>query len=295
MIRGKKILVTGAGGFIGSHLVEALVEKGCKVRAFVHYNSFNRWGWLDYVDRKIKDSIEIFPGDVRDPNRVGKSIENIDVVFHLAALIGIPYSYYSFDSYVHTNIQGTLNILQAAGKTQVEKIIHISTSEVYGTAEYVPIDEKHPRQGQSLYSATKIGADFIAQSFYRNFDLPVTIARPFNTYGPREGFLCRLWNFHLNRLGVLSVQMRQQAYNIDTDMFFCLTSSQALYERLGKLFQTLEHTVKNLWLDISFSKNLVFSYFNSTLHDFSFPWGPFPWKGNRINHLDHFSKVRQCR
>lgn len=186
MIRGKKTLVTGAGGFIGSHLVEALVEKGSKVRAFVHYNSFNRWGWLDYVDRKIKDSIEIFPGDVRDPNRVGKSIENIDVIFHLAALIGIPYSYYSPDSYVHTNIQGTLNILQAAGKTQVEKIIHTSTSEVYGTAEYVPIDEKHPRQGQSLYSATKIGADFIAQSFYRNFDLPVTIARPFNTYGPRQ-------------------------------------------------------------------------------------------------------------
>jgi len=169
MIQDKKVLVTGAGGFIGSHLVETLVDKGCEVRAFVHYNSFNRWGWLDYVDKKIRDSIEIFAGDVRDPNGVKKSMENIDVVFHLAALIGIPYSYHSPDSYVDTNIKGTLNILQAAKNLEVKKIIHTSTSEVYGTAKYVPITEEHPINPQSPYAATKAGADSLAFFCHKTF------------------------------------------------------------------------------------------------------------------------------
>lgn len=182
----KRVLVTGAGGFIGSHLVEALVEKGYKVRAFVHYNSFNRWGWLDYIDKEIKSSIEIFAGDVRDPNGVKKSMRNIDVVFHLAALIGIPYSYHSPDTYVDTNVKGTLNILQSARELKAEKIIHTSTSEVYGTAQFVPITEDHPINPQSPYAATKAGADFLSLSFYRSFSLPVSVIRPFNTYGPRQ-------------------------------------------------------------------------------------------------------------
>lgn len=182
----KRVLVTGAGGFIGSHLVEALVKKGCKVQAFVHYNSFNRWGWLDYVDKKIKDSVEIFAGDIRDPNGIKEAIKNIDVVFHLAALIGIPYSYHSPDTYVDTNVKGTLNILQAARELEVEKVVHTSTSEVYGTAQFVPITEKHPINPQSPYAATKAGADFLALTFYRSFELPVAIIRPFNTYGPRQ-------------------------------------------------------------------------------------------------------------
>jgi len=186
MLEEKNILVTGAGGFIGSHLAEALVKKGCNVRAFVHYNSFNRWGWIDYLDKHIKDSIEIFAGDVRDPHGVKKAMQDCGVVFHLAALIGIPYSYHSPDTYVDTNIKGTLNILQAARELEVAKIIHTSTSEVYGTAQYVPIDEKHPINPQSPYAATKAGADYLALSFYRSFNLPVVILRPFNTYGPRQ-------------------------------------------------------------------------------------------------------------
>ena len=185
-LSNKKVLVTGAGGFIGSHLVEALVKKGCNVRAFVHYNSFNRWGWLDYVDKNTKNSIEIFAGDVRDPNGVKEAMKNIDVVFHLAALIGIPYSYHSPDTYVDTNIKGTLNILQAARDFNVEKVIHTSTSETYGTAQFVPIAEDHPINPQSPYAATKAGADFLALTFYRSFNLPVAVIRPFNTYGPRQ-------------------------------------------------------------------------------------------------------------
>ena len=185
-LSNKKVLVTGAGGFIGSHLVEALVKKGCNVRAFVHYNSFNRWGWLDYVDKNTKNSIEIFAGDVRDPNGVREAMKNIDVVFHLAALIGIPYSYHSPDTYVDTNIKGTLNILQAARDFNVEKVIHTSTSETYGTAQFVPIAEDHPINPQSPYAATKAGADFLALTFYRSFNLPVAVIRPFNTYGPRQ-------------------------------------------------------------------------------------------------------------
>jgi len=182
----KKILVTGADGFIGSHLVERLVKLGYKVKAFVYYNSFNSWGWIDTFDKQVKDNIEIFSGDVRDPNGVYEAMKDIDSVFHLAALIGIPFSYHSPDSYVDSNIKGTLNILQAARKLETERVLVTSTSEVYGTAQFVPITEEHLFQGQSPYSATKIGADRIAESFYRSFELPVTIVRPFNTFGPRQ-------------------------------------------------------------------------------------------------------------
>jgi len=185
-LSNQKILITGADGFIGSHLVESLLEKGYHVRAFVFYNSFNNWGWLDTFSKEKLDRIEVFPGDIRDPNGVRKAMQGMDMVFHLAALIAIPFSYHSPDSYVDTNIKGTLNILQAARDTGCRRILCTSTSEVYGTAQYVPIDEKHPFQGQSPYSATKIGADRIAESFYRSFNTPVTIVRPFNTYGPRQ-------------------------------------------------------------------------------------------------------------
>ncbi|MEG0805267.1 MAG: NAD-dependent 4,6-dehydratase LegB [Lachnospiraceae bacterium] len=182
----KKVLVTGADGFIGSHLVESLLEKGYEVKAFTYYNSFNRWGWLDSFPKEKLDSIEIFSGDIRDPNGVREAMKGVDGVYHLAALIAIPFSYHSPDSYVDTNIKGTLNVLQAARDLGTERILITSTSEVYGTAQYVPIDEKHPFQGQSPYSATKIGADRLAESFYRSFELPVSIVRPFNTYGPRQ-------------------------------------------------------------------------------------------------------------
>lgn len=182
----KKILVTGADGFIGSHLTELLVEKGFDVRAFSFYNSFNTWGWLDYLPKKIMSSVEVFTGDVRDPNGVRAAIKECDCVFHLAALIGIPFSYHSPDAYVDTNIKGTLNVLQAARDLDVARVLVTSTSEVYGSAQYVPIDEKHPYQGQSPYSATKIGADRLSESFFRSFQLPVTIVRPFNAYGPRQ-------------------------------------------------------------------------------------------------------------
>lgn len=181
-----KVLITGADGFIGSHLTELLVAEGYEVRAFVFYNSFNSWGWLDTLPKSAMDHIEIFAGDIRDPNGVREAMKGCRAVFHLAALIAIPFSYHSPDSYVDTNIKGTLNILQAARDLQTERVLVTSTSEVYGTARYVPIDEKHPYQGQSPYSATKIGADRLAESFYRSFQLPVTIVRPFNTYGPRQ-------------------------------------------------------------------------------------------------------------
>lgn len=182
----KKALVTGADGFIGSHLVEYLLDKGYKVRAFVLYNSFNSYGWLDTLPKEKLSQIEFFSGDVRDPNGMRVAMEGIDVVFHLAALIAIPYSYHSPDNYVDVNIKGTLNVLQAARMLNTPRLLVTSTSEVYGTAQYVPIDEKHPYQGQSPYSATKIGADRMAESFYRSFNTPLTIVRPFNTYGPRQ-------------------------------------------------------------------------------------------------------------
>lgn len=185
-ILNKKVLVTGADGFIGSHLVEQLLEQGCQVKAFVYYNSFNSWGWLDTLSKEQLSQIEIFAGDIRDPNGVRTAMKDMDVVFHLAALIAIPFSYHSPDSYIDTNVKGTLNIVQAARDLSIERVLVTSTSEVYGTAQYIPIDEKHARQPQSPYSASKIGADCIADSFYRSFDLPLTIVRPFNTYGPRQ-------------------------------------------------------------------------------------------------------------
>ena len=181
-----RVLVTGADGFIGSHLTEELVKSGEKVTAFCLYNSFGTLGWIDTLPKEIRSEIEIFTGDVRDPNGVRTAMRNQQRVFHLAALIAIPFSYHSPDSYVDTNIRGTLNVLNAARELGTERVMVTSTSEVYGTAQYVPIDEKHPFQGQSPYSATKIGADRLAESFYRSFDLPVTIVRPFNTYGPRQ-------------------------------------------------------------------------------------------------------------
>lgn len=182
----KKVLVTGADGFIGSHLTQRLLKEGYDVRAMCQYNSFGTWGWIDTFPKEEKDSLDIFMGDVRDPNGVRVAMKGVDTVFHLAALIAIPYSYHSPDAYVDTNIKGTLNVLQAARDLDTSRVLVTSTSEVYGTAQYVPIDEKHPFQGQSPYSATKIGADRLAESFYRSFDLPVTIVRPFNTYGPRQ-------------------------------------------------------------------------------------------------------------
>ena len=180
------VMVTGADGFIGSHLTEELVKKGERVKAFCYYNSFGSWGWLDSLEAAIKNEIEVFMGDIRDPNGVRTAMEGQEIVYHLAALIAIPFSYHSPDSYVDTNIKGTLNVLNAARQVGTSRLLVTSTSEVYGTAQYVPIDEKHPFQGQSPYSATKIGADRLAESFYRSFDLPVTIVRPFNTYGPRQ-------------------------------------------------------------------------------------------------------------
>ncbi|MCK5541288.1 MAG: NAD-dependent 4,6-dehydratase LegB [Desulfobacterales bacterium] len=185
-LKNKKILVTGSDGFIGSHLTEKLVKKGCQVKAFVYYNSFNSWGWLDYLPKETKNEVEVFAGDIRDPFGVSTAIKGCDVVFHLAALIAIPYSYHSPATYIDTNINGTLNVLQAAKEHNIEKIVHTSTSEVYGTAQFVPITEEHPLQGQSPYSASKIGADQIALSFCTSFDVPVATIRPFNTYGPRQ-------------------------------------------------------------------------------------------------------------
>ncbi|WP_026889829.1 NAD-dependent 4,6-dehydratase LegB [Clostridium beijerinckii] len=182
----KKVLVTGAAGFIGSHLIEKLLNIGCNVKAFIHYNSINSWGWLDSLSKDKLKEIEIFTGDIRDPNGVREAMKNIDEVYHLAALIAIPFSYHSPDSYVDTNIKGTLNVLQAARELGTKRILITSTSEVYGSAKFVPITEEHPYQGQSPYSATKIGADRLAESFYRSFSLPITIVRPFNTYGPRQ-------------------------------------------------------------------------------------------------------------
>jgi len=184
--KGKKVLITGADGFIGSHLTEQLVKNEADVRAFVYYNSFDFWGWIDDFDEEVKERIDVFPGDIRDPGRVMDAVKGREVVFHLASLIAIPYSYYAPDSYVQTNVGGAVNVLNACRKHGVTKVVHTSTSEVYGTAQYVPIDEKHPLQGQSPYAASKIGADMLAQSFYLSYGLPVIIVRPFNTYGPRQ-------------------------------------------------------------------------------------------------------------
>jgi len=180
------VLVTGADGFIGSHLTEALVREGHRVRAFVLYNSFNTWGWLDHIPEDVRASLDVWTGDIRDPNRVREAAAGCDAILHLAALIAIPYSYLSPESYLETNARGTLNVLQAAREHGVSRVVHTSTSEVYGTAQFVPISERHPVVGQSPYSATKIAADQLAYSFHASFGLPVVIARPFNTYGPRQ-------------------------------------------------------------------------------------------------------------
>lgn len=182
----KKILVTGADGFIGSHLTEELIRRGHDVRAFVFYNSFNSWGWLDHAASEVRQSLDVFAGDIRDPHGVRQAMHGCDTVLHLAALIAIPYSYHSPDTYIDTNVKGTLNVVQAARELGVSQVVHTSTSEVYGSARYVPIDEQHPLQGQSPYAASKTGADQIAMSFYHSFGTPVTILRPFNTYGPRQ-------------------------------------------------------------------------------------------------------------
>ncbi|MFD2705621.1 NAD-dependent 4,6-dehydratase LegB [Salibacterium lacus] len=182
----KKVLITGADGFIGSHLTETMIRAGYDVRAFIQYNSFNSWGWLDDSPEELQHSLDVFSGDIRDPHGVKEAVKGCDAVLHLASLIAIPYSYHSPDTYVDTNVKGTLNVMQAAREQNVKKVVHTSTSEVYGTAQYVPIDENHPTQGQSPYAASKIGADQIALSFYRSFDLPVAVIRPFNTYGPRQ-------------------------------------------------------------------------------------------------------------
>jgi len=186
VLRGRRILVTGADGFIGSHLTEELVRRGHDVRAFVLYNSFNSWGWLDHAEPAIRASLDVFAGDIRDPHGVRAAMQGCDVVLHLAALIAIPYSYHSPDTYIDTNVKGTLNVLQAARALGTERVVHTSTSEVYGTARYVPINEDHPLQGQSPYSASKIGADQMAMAFFSSFQTPVAIIRPFNTYGPRQ-------------------------------------------------------------------------------------------------------------
>lgn len=186
-LKGKKVLVTGSEGFIGSHLTERLIELGADVTALVQYNSFNNWGWIDTFDKNVKDSLNVITGDIREYDNVKRMIKGQQVVFHLAALIAIPYSYLSPMAYVRTNVEGTTNVLEACREEEgIEKIIHTSTSETYGTALYVPIDEKHPMQGQSPYSASKIGADKMAESFYRSFNLPIVTLRPFNTYGPRQ-------------------------------------------------------------------------------------------------------------
>ncbi|MEG0297764.1 MAG: NAD-dependent 4,6-dehydratase LegB [Clostridium sp.] len=185
-LKGKKVLVTGAEGFIGSHLTERLVEMGADVTALVQYNSFNDWGWIDTFDKNVLDSIRVETGDIRELDGMNRIIKGQDVVMHLAALIAIPYSYLSPMAYVRTNVEGTVNVLEACRNHDVERIVHTSTSETYGTALYVPIDEKHPMQGQSPYSASKIGADKMAESFYKSFNMPISTIRPFNTYGPRQ-------------------------------------------------------------------------------------------------------------
>lgn len=185
-LKGKRVLVTGADGFIGSHLTEELIRRGCSVRAFVFYNSFNSWGWLDQSPKDIQNELEIFQGDIRDPYRVKTAMQGCTAVFHLAALVGIPFSYYSPSAYIDTNVKGTLHVLQAARELETERIVQTSTSEVYGSAEYVPIPETHPLRAQSPYAASKIAADQLALSYYNSFSTPVSIIRPFNTYGPRQ-------------------------------------------------------------------------------------------------------------
>ena len=254
----KKVLVTGAGGFIGSHLTERLVDLGARTRAFVHYNSRGTWGWLDHSS--FKENIEVIAGDIADRDSVRQAVDGVNVVFHLAALIGIPYSYHAPVSYVRTNVEGTLNVLQASLEANVECVVHTSTSEVYGTAQYVPIDEQHPLQGQSPYSATKIGADKLAEAFHRSFGLPVITLRPFNTYGPRQSdraviptIITQCMKGHIVRLGNLS-PTRDFNYVVDTvEGFIRAAQSQRAVGRVinigsGQEISTgdLAHKIANL-------------------------------------------------
>jgi dTDP-glucose 4,6-dehydratase len=246
-----KILVTGADGFIGSHVVETLVKSGHEVRAFVLYNSFNSWGWLDESEQSIRDSIDVFAGDIRDPHGVDKAVEKQDVVLNLAALIAIPYSYHSPDTYIDTNIKGTLNILQAARRHNVERIVQTSTSEVYGTAQYIPIDEVHPLHPQSPYAATKVGADQLALSFHASFDVPVGILRPFNTYGPRQSaraviptIISQLANKSKVKLGSLS-PTRDFSFVQDTaNGFLAAAQSDAIIGQTINLGSGFEISIK---------------------------------------------------
>ena len=246
-----KILVTGADGFIGSHVVETLVKSGHEVRAFVLYNSFNSWGWLDESEQSIRDSIDVFAGDIRDPHGVDKAVEKQDVVLNLAALIAIPYSYHSPDTYIDTNIKGTLNILQAARRHNVKRVVQTSTSEVYGTAQYIPIDEVHPLHPQSPYAATKVGADQLALSFYASFNVPVGILRPFNTYGPRQSaraviptIISQLANKSKVKLGSLS-PTRDFSFVQDTaNGFLAAAQSDAIVGQTINLGSGFEVSIK---------------------------------------------------
>ena len=246
-----KILVTGADGFIGSHVVETLVKSGHDVRAFVLYNSFNSWGWLDESDKAIRDSIDIFAGDIRDPHGVDKAVEKQEVILNLAALIAIPYSYHSPDTYIDTNIKGTLNILQAARRHGVKRVVQTSTSEVYGTAQYIPIDEAHPLHPQSPYAATKVGADQLALSFHASFGVPVGILRPFNTYGPRQSaraviptIISQLANKSKVKLGSLS-PTRDFSFVQDTaNGFLAAAQSDAIVGQTINLGSGFEISIK---------------------------------------------------
>ena len=246
-----KILVTGADGFIGSHVVETLVKSGHDVRAFVLYNSFNSWGWLDESDKAIRDSIDVFAGDIRDPHGVDKAVEKQEVILNLAALIAIPYSYHSPDTYIDTNIKGTLNILQAARRHGVKRVVQTSTSEVYGTAQYIPIDEAHPLHPQSPYAATKVGADQLALSFHASFDVPVGILRPFNTYGPRQSaraviptIISQLANKSKVKLGSLS-PTRDFSFVQDTaNGFLAAAQSDAIVGQTINLGSGFEISIK---------------------------------------------------
>ncbi len=246
-----KILVTGADGFIGSHVVETLVKSGHDVRAFVLYNSFNSWGWLDEADKAIRDSIDVFAGDIRDPHGVDKAVEKQEVILNLAALIAIPYSYHSPDTYIDTNIKGTLNILQAARRHGVKRIVQTSTSEVYGTAQYIPIDEAHPLHPQSPYAATKVGADQLALSFHTSFDVPVGVLRPFNTYGPRQSaraviptIISQLANKSKVKLGALS-PTRDFSFVQDTaNGFLAAAQSDAIVGQTVNLGSGFEISIK---------------------------------------------------
>ncbi|NDB41491.1 MAG: SDR family NAD(P)-dependent oxidoreductase [Actinobacteria bacterium] len=247
-----KILVTGADGFIGSHVVETLVKSGHDVRAFVLYNSFNSWGWLDESEKSIRESINVFAGDIRDPHGVDKAVENQEVVLNLAALIAIPYSYHSPDTYIDTNIKGTLNVLQAARRHNVKRVVQTSTSEVYGTAQYIPIDEIHPLHPQSPYAASKVGADQLALSFHTSFDVPVGILRPFNTYGPRQSaraviptIISQLANKSKVKLGSLS-PTRDFTYVQDTaNGFLAAAQSDAIVGQTINLGSGFEISIKD--------------------------------------------------